>query len=165
MYARELFERYGADAITVNPYLGFDSMEPYLAYEDRGVFILCRTSNPGGSDLQNLRLESGKTLFEHVAQLASHKWNDNGNVGLVVGATRPEELRKIREICGEMTFLLPGVGAQGADVKEMVGAGQGGGMLVSSSRAVLYASAGEDFADAAREVALATRDEVNRYTN
>lgn len=165
MYARELFERYGADAITANPYMGTDSLEPYLAYRDRGVFILCRTSNPGGSDLQNLVLEGGKQLYEHVAETARDRWNKNGNVGLVVGATRPEELRSIRTICGDMTFLLPGVGAQGADVKAMVGAGQGGGMLVSSSRAVLYASSDEDFAEKAREVALATRDEVNRYSN
>jgi orotidine-5'-phosphate decarboxylase len=165
MYARELFERYKADAITVNPYLGFDSMAPYLDYADKGVFILCRTSNPGGSDLQNLVLEDGDKLFEYVARQATQKWNANNNVGLVVGATRPEELRSIRSICGDMTFLLPGVGAQGADVKEMVGAGQGGGMLVSSSRAVLYASEGEDFAESARQVAIDTRDEINKYSN
>ncbi len=165
MYARELFERYKADAATVNPYLGLDSLEPYFDYAENGVFVLCRTSNPGGSDIQNLVLDSGETLFEHVAKLAAGPWNRNRNVGLVVGATRPEELRRIREICGDMTFLLPGVGAQGADIKEMVFAGQGGGMLASSSRAVLYASDGEDFADAARQVAMQTRDEVNQYTN
>ncbi len=164
-YAEELFERYDADAATVNPYLGFDSLEPYLDYADRGVFILCRTSNPGGADLQNLKLASGLELYEHVATLAATKWNANKNVALVVGATRPEEIRRIRDICDDMTFLLPGVGAQGADIKEMVGAGQGGGMLVSSSRAVLYASDGEDFANAARQVALGTRDEINRYSN
>ena len=165
MYARELFDRYGADAATVNPYLGKDSIDPYLEYQDRGVFVLCRTSNPGGTDLQNLVLENGDTLYEHVAKQAVTHWNYNGNVGLVVGATRPEELRGIRSICGDMTLLLPGVGAQGADVKEMIGAGQGGGMLVSSSRAILYASEGSDFADCARQVALDTRDEVNRYSN
>jgi len=165
MYARELFERYQADAITVNPYMGFDSMQPYLEYPDRGVFILCRTSNPGGTDLQNLKLESGKTIYEHVAYQATHEWNENNNIGLVVGATRPEELRSIRTICGEMTFLLPGVGAQGADVAELMGAGQGGGMLISSSRAILYAGDGDDFAEQARNVALATRDEINRYSN
>ena len=165
MYARELFERYVADAVTVNPYLGRDSMAPYLDYADKGVFILCRTSNPGGSDLQNLTLSSGDTLYEHVAKQARDDWNDNGNVGLVVGATRPEELRNIRKICGEMTFLLPGVGAQGADIGEMMGAGQGGGMLISSSRAVLYASEDDDFAEAARVVAIQTRDEINRYSN
>jgi len=165
MYARELFERYGADAVTVNPYLGKDSLEPYLDYADRGVFVLCRTSNPGGSDLQNLTLDSGETLYEHVARTARDEWNSNNNVGLVVGATRPEELRRIRNICGDMTFLLPGVGAQGADVKEMMGAGQGGGMLISSSRAILYAGSGEDFAEETRRVALETRDEINRYSN
>ena len=165
MYARELFERYKADAATVNPYLGKDSMDPYLDYADRGVFILCRTSNPGGGDLQNLMLASGERLYEHVARQARDNWNTNGNVGLVVGATRPEELSEIRDICGDMTFLLPGVGAQGADVKAMMGAGQGGGMLVSSSRAILYASEGDDFAEKAREVARETRDEVNRYSN
>ena len=165
MYARELFERYGADAVTVNPYLGFDSLEPYLDYADRGVFILCRTSNPGGADIQHLKLESGDALYEHVARQAAGPWNANRNVGLVVGATRPEELGHIRQICGEMTFLLPGVGAQGADVGAMMGAGQGGGMLISSSRAILYAGAGDDFSDRAREVALATRNEINQYSN
>ena len=165
MYARELFERYGADAATVNPYLGKDSMDPYLNYADRGVFVLCRTSNPGGSDLQNLTLSTGDKLYEHVARQARDHWNENGNVGLVVGATRPEELKSIREICGEMTFLLPGVGAQGAVISEMMGAGQGGGMLISSSRAVLYASDGDDFEEAARRVAIETRDEINRYSN
>ena len=165
MYARELFERYEADAVTVNPYLGFDSMTPYLDYEDRGVFILCRTSNPGGADLQHLRLENGRYLYEHLAETAATTWNENGNVGLVVGATRPDELRNIRSICGEMTFLLPGVGAQGADIGEMMGAGQGGGMLISSSRAILYAGDDDDFADKSRQVALATRNEINQYSN
>ena len=165
MYARELFERYGADAVTVNPYLGKDSLQPYLDYADRGVFVLCRTSNPGGSDLQNLVLDSGQTLYEHVAQTARDEWNSNNNVGLVVGATRPEELRRIRNICGDMTFLLPGVGAQGADIREMMGAGQGGGMLISSSRAILYAGPGEDFAEQARRVARETLDEIRRYSN
>lgn len=165
MYARELFERYHADAVTINPYMGQDSMTPYLEYAEKGVFILCRTSNPGGSDLQNLKLSTGETLYEHVAQQARDKWNSHDNVGLVVGATRPEELRGIRQICGDMTFLLPGVGAQGADIGEMMGAGQGGGMLISSSRAVLYASEGDDFAEAARTVAIDTRDEINRFSN
>ena len=165
MYARELFERYGADAVTINPYLGQDSMQPYLDYADRGVFILCRTSNPGGADLQHLTLESGDTLYEHVAKQAATAWNGNNNVGLVVGATRPDELKRIRDICEEMTFLLPGVGAQGADIGEMMGAGQGGGLLISSSRAILYAGDGEDFAEKARQVAIDTRDEINRNSN
>ena len=167
MYARELFERYGADAATVNPYLGGDSLKPYLDHADKGIFVLCRTSNPGGSDLQHLRLESGEMLYEYVARQASDTWNSNGNVGLVVGATRPEELRSIRAICGNMTLLLPGVGAQGADIKAMLDAGQGGGMLVSSSRAILYADdgEGEDFAARARAAALSTRDQINRFSD
>ena len=165
MYAREMFERYGADAVTVNPYLGLDAMQPYLDYADRGVFILCRTSNPGGADLQHLTLENGDKLYEHVARQASRYWNSNANVGLVVGATRPEELRRVREICEDMTFLLPGVGAQGADIGEMMSAGQGGGMLISSSRAILYAGDSEDFAAKARQVAIDTRDEINRNSN
>ena len=163
MYARELFERYGADATTVNPYMGLDSMQPYLDYPDRGIFILCRTSNSGGTDLQHLKLENGRTLYEQVAYKATHDWNSNRNIGLVVGATRPAELRAVRDICDDMTLLLPGVGAQGADVAELMQAGQGGGMLISSSRAILYAGDEEDFADAARQVALATRDEINRH--
>ncbi|MCB1646686.1 MAG: orotidine-5'-phosphate decarboxylase [Pseudomonadales bacterium] len=160
-YARELFDRYGADAITVNPYMGFDSFEPYLAYEDKAVFLLCRTSNPGGADLQNLRLENGKALYEQVAELAAGEWNRNGNIGLVVGATNPDELARIREITGDMTFLVPGIGAQGGDIAAVMAAGQGGHMILSSSRAVLYASADTDFAAAARTVAEATVREIN----
>jgi len=163
MYAKELFERYGADAITVNPYLGLDSMEPYLSYADKGVFILCRTSNPGSSELQNLRLEDGKLLYEHIAESAAATWNFNSNVGLVAGATKPAELKRIREIVGDSTLLLPGVGSQGADVAAMMDAGAGGGMLVSSSRAIIFASANADFADAARNAAITTRDEINQY--
>ena len=163
MYAKESFVRYGADAITINPYLGLDSMTPYLDHADKGVFILCRTSNPGAGELQNLMLDNGSRLFEHVAQEASTTWNYNGNVGLVVGATRPAELQRIREIVGQTTLLLPGVGSQGADVSQMMSAGAGGGMLVSSSRSIIFASEGKDFASAAREVALTTRDEINQY--
>ena len=163
MYAKELFERYGADAITVNPYLGLDSMEPYLSYSDKGVFILCRTSNPGSAELQNLRLEGDKLLYEHIAESAATTWNYNGNVGLVVGATKPAELKRIREIVGDTTLLLPGVGSQGADVGIMMDAGAGGGMLVSSSRAIIFASPDADFGEAARNVAIATRDEINQY--
>lgn len=161
MYARELFERYGADATTVNPYMGLDSIQPYIDYPDKGIFILCRTSNSGGMDLQHLTLKDGKTVYEHVAHKATHDWNSNRNIGLVVGATRPTELRTIRNISGDMTLLLPGVGAQGANVAEIMRAGQGGGMLISSSRAILYAGQDENFADAANQVALAIRDEIN----
>jgi orotidine-5'-phosphate decarboxylase len=162
MYAIELFERYGADAVTINPYLGQDAMQPYLDYADKGIFILCRTSNPGSAELQNLVLESGRTLYQHVAEIAVSQWNSNGNVGLVVGATQPDELKQIRSIVGETTLLLPGVGSQGADVGSMMDAGQGGGMLVSASRSIIFA-AGDDFAQAARDAAITTRDEINQY--
>jgi len=160
-YARELFERYGADATTINPYLGLDAMEPYLEYRDRGIFILCRTSNPGSADVQNLKLADGKLLFEHIAEQAANHWNRYNNVGLVVGATQPRELARIREIVGPMPLLLPGIGAQGGDIGATVAAGKGGGMLISASRSILYASSGKDFAQAARAAARETRDEIN----
>jgi orotidine-5'-phosphate decarboxylase len=166
-YAREAFERYGADAVTVNPYMGFDSVEPYLSWGDRGVIILCRTSNAGGSDLQFLQVE-GKPLYLHVAELVANKWNRNGQCGLVVGATFPQELAQVREAIGEMPLLVPGVGAQGGDVESTVKAGKtsnGCGMMINSSRAILYAKpqGSEDFIQAARRVALQTRDEINRH--
>ena len=163
-YARALFEEYDFDAATVNPYLGGDSVEPFLEYGDKGVFVLCRTSNPGAEDIQNLRLSDGRPLFEAVAELAN-RWNTQGNVGLVVGATWPAELERIRALCPELPILLPGVGAQGADLGSAMGAGldaEGGGVIISSSRQVLYASSGDDFAEAARKVALGLRDEMNR---
>lgn len=163
MYAKELFGRFNADAITVNPYMGQDAMQPFLDYVDKGIYILCRTSNPGGSDLQNLILESGKTVYEHVAEQAVGEWNGNQNVALVVGATRPEEIGRIRTIVGDMEFLLPGVGSQGADIEQLMKNGQGGGLMINSSRSIVYASALSDFAIAARRVADATRLEINRY--
>lgn len=165
-YAREAFERYGADALTVNPYMGFDSVEPYLEFSDRGLIVLCRTSNPGGSDLQNLTVEGGRKLYQHVAELVAGKWNTHGQNALVVGATFPQELADVRFIVGDLPLLVPGIGAQGGDVEATVRAGRtaaGAGLMISSSRAILYAGSGEDFADAARKVALATRDEVNLY--
>lgn len=166
-YAREAFERYGADAVTVNPYMGFDSVAPYLEWKNRGVIILCRTSNPGGSDLQFLNA-GGKPIYQHVAQLVAEKWNTNGQCGLVVGATFPDELAQVRRIVGDMPLLVPGIGAQGGDIQATVNAGKaanGTGMMINSSRAILYAKAetGEDFAQAARRVALETRDAINRY--
>ena len=160
-YAQEAFDVYGADAVTVNPYLGGDSLQPFLERADKGVILLCRTSNPGGSDLQNLKLASGEELFEHVAQLAATQWNTRGNVGLVVGATRPAELKRVREIAGPMTCLLPGIGAQGGDVAASLEAGRGGGLIISSSRAVLYPDS--DDAGAVRAAANVTRDLINRY--
>ena len=166
-YAREAFDRYGADAVTVNPYMGFDSVEPYMAWADRGVIVLCRTSNPGGSDLQFLDVD-GKPLYQHVARMVADKWNVNGQCALVVGATFPHELAEVRAIVGDMPLLVPGVGAQGGDVAATVKSGRtmaGAGMMINSSRAILYAMPqdGEDFAAAARRVALATRDEINQY--
>jgi orotidine-5'-phosphate decarboxylase len=168
-YAREAFERYDADAVTLNPYMGFDSVAPYLEWKERGAIILCRTSNPGGSDLQFLSVE-GKPLYQHVAQLVAEKWNTNGQCGLVLGATFPHELAQVRAIVGEMPLLVPGIGAQGGDIEATVKAGRtasGKGMMINSSRAILYAksdqAAGEDFAQAARRVALETRDTINRF--
>jgi orotidine-5'-phosphate decarboxylase len=168
-YAREAYERYGADAVTVNPYMGFDSVAPYLEWKDRGVIILCRTSNPGGSDLQFLSVE-GKPLYQHVARLVADKWNTNGQCSLVVGATFPDELAQVRKIVGDMPLLVPGIGAQGGDIQATVTAGKtagGTGMMINSSRAILYAkpdqAAGEDFAHAARRMALETRDAINRF--
>jgi orotidine-5'-phosphate decarboxylase len=163
MYAREAFERYNADAVTVNPYLGLDSLEPFLFYEDKGIIILCRTSNPGGSDLQNLRTESGMCLYEHIAIQAKEVWNSNGNVLLVVGATRPRELKRIRELTGDMPFLLPGIGAQGGDIKSSMENARGGQLSVNSARAILYADSSDRFAEGARQVARQTRDEINLF--
>ena len=168
-YAREAFERYGADAVTVNPYMGADSIAPYLEWKDRGAIVLCRTSNPGGSDLQFLNAD-GVPLYQHVARLVADKWNTNGQCGLVVGATFPSELAKVREIVGDMPLLVPGIGAQGGDVQATVQAGRtaaGTGMMINSSRAILYAKpdekTGENFAKAARRVALQTKAEINRF--
>ena len=166
-YAREAYERYGADAVAVNPYMGFDSVQPYLEWKDRGVVVLCRTSNAGGSDLQFLEV-NGKPLYQHVAGLVANKWNTNGQCSLVVGATFPNELAQVRALVGDMPLLIPGIGAQGGDIQATVEAGRtanGSGMIINSSRAILYAKAtgDEDFAQAARRVALETRDEINRY--
>jgi orotidine-5'-phosphate decarboxylase len=163
-YAMEAFERYGADAITVSPYMGFDSVEPYLRHTGKGIIILCRTSNPGGSDLQFLNVApDGEPLYLHVAKLAAQKWNGSGQISLVVGATFPEEIAKVRAVVGEMPLLIPGIGAQGGDIDATVKAGSiankpGTGMMINSSRAILYASSGSDFAEAARKVAQSTRD-------
>jgi len=168
-YAREAFERYGADALTVNPYMGFDSIEPYLAWKERGVVILCRTSNAGGSDLQFLET-GGRKLYQHVAELVATKWNAGGQCALVVGATFPAELAEVRRLVGDMPLLVPGIGAQGGDIAATVSAGRtasGTGLMINSSRAILYAAtdnnADENSAAAARQVALETRDAINRY--
>ncbi len=162
-YAKEAFERYGADAVTLSPFMGFDSVQPYLKHAGKGAFLLCRTSNPGGDDLQNQRLatvEGQPRMYEHVAKLAQGPWNLNGQLGLVVGATYPAEIERVRELAPTLPLLIPGVGAQGGDAVATVRAGwrPNGPIIVNSSRAVLYASEGEDFAVAARKVAAATRD-------
>jgi len=165
-YAKEAFERYRADAITVNPYMGFDSIEPYLSWEEKGVIILCRTSNMGGSDLQFATLQDGTPLYLHVARLVAEKWNRTGQCGLVVGATFPEEIAKVRQVVGaDMPLLIPGIGAQGGDVFNTVVAGcnaEREGVLINSSRAILYASAGADWKEAATKMAMNTRDEINQ---
>jgi len=162
-YAREAFERYGADAVTLSPFMGFDSVEPYLRFEGKGAFLLCRTSNPGGSDLQGQRLAGvpGEPfLYEHVAKLAQGPWNLNGQLGLVVGATYPNEIERVRVLAPTVPLLIPGVGAQGGDAVATVRAGwrADAPIVVNSSRAICYASAGEDFAEAARREATRTRD-------
>jgi len=162
-YAIEAFERYGADAVTVNPYLGGDSLEPFLRHTERGVLILCRTSNPGAGDLQDLRVE-GRPLYQVVAELAARRWNVHGNCLLVIGATYPRELAEVRALVGDMPLLVPGVGAQGGDVEQVVASGctrSGTGLIVSSSRAILYASAADDFAQAARAATASLREKIN----
>lgn len=162
-YAREAFERYGADAVTLSPFMGFDSVQPYLKYEGKGAFLLCRTSNPGGDDLQSQRLSTvpgEPLLYEHVARLAQGPWNLNGQLGLVVGATYPAEIERVRQVAPHVPLLIPGVGAQGGDAVATVQAGwrPDAPIAVNSSRAILYASSGEDFAEAARREAMKTRD-------
>ena len=167
-YAIEAFERYGADAVTLSPFMGFDSVQPYLKHHGKGAFLLCRTSNPGGDDLQSQRLASvdgQPLLYEHIAKLAQGPWNVNGQLGLVVGATYPVEIERVRSLAPTLPLLIPGVGAQGGDAVATIKAGyrrsQGvtsGAVIVSSSRAILYASSGPDFAQAARNEAMRTRD-------
>ena len=164
-YAREVFDRYGADAVTLSPLLGFDSIEPYLRHEDKGVILLCRTSNPGGADLQDLKLESGEKLYERIARLAVGSWNGGGQLGLVVGATYPAEIARVRELAPHVPLLIPGVGAQGGDALATVKAGwrgsagtTSGPIVVNSSRAILYAGSDDDFATVARREANRTRE-------
>lgn len=168
-YAAEAFDRYGADAVTVNPYLGRDAVQPFLDRADKGVVILCRTSNPGAGDLQDLVVaddRGARPLYQQVAATVARDWNGNGNCMLVVGATWPAQLREVRAIVGGMPLLVPGVGAQGGDVGAVVGNAKdadGAGLLVSSSRAILYASGGDDYAAAAAAAARELRDAINRF--
>jgi orotidine-5'-phosphate decarboxylase len=159
-----LFETFGFDAATVSPYLGFDSVEPFIAYKDKGIFILCRTSNPGAVDFQSLVDAQGIPLYEAVARKAK-QWDIYGNVGLVVGATYPDELKAIRHLCPQMTLLIPGIGAQGGDLASTVKYGvdtQGERAIIAVSRQILYASQGKDFAQAARHSAQELRDDINK---
>jgi orotidine-5'-phosphate decarboxylase len=161
-YAREAFERYKADAVTVNPYLGQDSVQPFLDYADKGVIVLCRTSNPGSGEFQNLSID-GMPLYQHVARTVAQRWNANGNCALVVGATYPEELGQVRGLIGDMPLLVPGIGAQGGDAQAVLAAGKdssGYGLILSSSRAILYASTDDDFAQAAANAAKQQRDSI-----
>jgi orotidine-5'-phosphate decarboxylase len=164
-YVTEAFDRYGADAVTLNPYLGRDSAQPFLDRADKGVILLCHTSNPGAADLQDLDV-GGKPLYQHVAQIIARDWNSHGNCALVTGATWPEQLGEVRALVGDMPLLVPGIGAQGGDVEAVVHHGRssdGGGLLISSSRAILYAGSGGDFAQAARAATQELREAINRH--
>ncbi len=168
-YAREAFDRYGADAVTVNPYMGTDSITPYLEWADKAVFVLCRTSNQGGDNFQSLTIRQQATddlkIYEKVASMASSSWNQRDQVGLVVGATYPDELARVRQLAPAMPLLVPGIGAQGGDIDATVAAGvdaNGFGMLINSSRAIIYAGSGADFAQAAGMAAQATCDAIAR---
>ena len=164
-YATEAFDRYAADAVTLNPYLGRDSIQPFLDRADKGAILLCRTSNPGGADFQALDC-GGLPLYLRVAETIARDWNGHGNCALVTGATWPEELGKVRAVVGDMPLLVPGIGAQGGDVQAVLRHGRsadGAGLMISSSRAILYAGNGEDFAQAARAVAMELRDLINRF--
>jgi orotidine-5'-phosphate decarboxylase len=165
MYAREAFDHYHADALTVNPYLGGDSLKPFTDRADRGVIVLCRTSNPGAGDVQDL-ISGGTPVYEILADLATREWNTNGNLSLVVGATYPDELGVIRRIVGDMPLLVPGVGAQGGDIAAVLKVGRdsaGFGLIISSSRDIIYAGNGPDFADKARSATEKLRGEINKY--
>ncbi len=164
-YAAEAFERYAADAVTVNPYMGFDAVKPFLDHADKGVIILCRTSNPHSGDFQNL-VADGVPLYEHVARRVRDEWNYNRNAALVVGATYPEELSRLRSICPDLWFLVPGVGAQGGDLEKVVISGcnsAGNGIIVNSSRGIIFADRSEKFAVAAGEAAAKLRDQINSF--
>lgn len=169
-YAVEAFDRYAADAVTLNPYMGRDSAEPFLSRADRGCILLCHTSNPGARDFQELQVGgdagTAEPLYRRIARTIAGEWNAHGNCALVVGATFPDELREIRAIVGDMPLLIPGIGAQGGDVAAVVRSGataDGTGLMINSSRGILYASRGVDYAEAAAQSARALRDEINRH--
>lgn len=162
-YVQFAYEYLGADAITLHPYFGKEALQPFLDRADKGAIILCRTSNPGAREFQD-KLVDGKPLYQVVAQTVANEWNSNNNCLLVVGATYPDEMTKIRQLTGDMTFLVPGIGAQGGDVEQTVKAArnsQGAGMIINSSRGIIFASSGEDFAEVARREATKLRDEIH----
>ncbi len=163
-YAQAVFDDLQADAVTLNPYQGSDALQPFLRRADRGCIILCRTSNPASHELQELELANGGPLYLEVARLAEQRWNTNGNVGLVVGATQPQAMRALRSICPTMPFLIPGIGAQGGDLEQTVQAAinaQGAGMIINASRSILYAASDAHYAEAARAEALRMRNAIN----
>jgi len=165
MYAKEVFERYKADSVTVNPLMGTDTLKPFLDFEDKGVIALCRTSNPSGDEIQNLIVEN-RPVYEIIAQLAKEKWNYNNNILLVVGATYPRELGKIREICPNIPFLVPGIGAQGGDIEKVLKNGltpDKKGLVINSSRGIIYASNGADYANAAQLATLELKNSINNF--
>ena len=165
MYAKEAFERYQADAVTVNPYMGMDALKPFLDRADKGVVVLCRNSNAGAREIQEIKTAEGIELYKHVAALIAGPWNYNGNTLLVAGATFPEELGEIRRIVGDTPLLVPGIGAQGGDLEKVMKNGltaRGTGLVINSSRGIIYASSGDDFAEAARQATLTLRDAINR---
>jgi len=165
MYAKEAFDHYRADAVTVNPYMGSDTVLPFAEHADRGVIVLCRTSNPSASEFQN-QLIDGEPLYIHVAKMAQEKWNANANICLVVGATAPSEMKRIREVAPDLPFLVPGIGAQGGDLESTLDAGRfnnGNGLMINSSRAILYASNNDDFAEAARAETLKLKQAIQAH--
>jgi orotidine-5'-phosphate decarboxylase len=164
-YVGFTFEYLKADAITLHPFLGNEAIKPFLDRADKGCIILCRTSNPGAGELQDLQIGE-QNLSQVIAQKVSEQWNTNGNCLLVVGATYPEELSELRQIAGDMTFLVPGIGAQGGDIEKTVKAGlnsKNAGLIISSSRGIIFASSGEDFALRAKEETQKLRDAINNY--
>ena len=166
-YARAAFDIIGVDAITVHPYLGKESLAPFLAREEKGIIVLAKTSNPGAGEFQDLLVgDSQEPLYQAVARHVANAWNTNGNCALVVGATYPEDLKKVRSIVGDMPILIPGIGTQGAEVAATVIAGKDSrcwGMIINSSRGIIFSSNGEDFAEAARKMTKQLREEVNKY--
>jgi orotidine-5'-phosphate decarboxylase len=162
-YATAMFERWGLDAVTVSGYIGWDSVEPFLSYEGRGAFVLCKTSNPGAGEFQDVEVGDGAPLFQRVAR-AVGGWSTDGNLGLVVGATYPEELGAVREICPQMPILIPGVGSQAGDLRAAVVNGtdvSGRRAIINASRSIIYAGSGADFAEAARREASVLRNSIN----